>query len=94
MKIHNIRYAKIGGLFVTLPCFILPANKIKAASKNRNKAVMNPEEFGLPSSKQANYGTLKAINSVCYICLPRFEGFRIFEDWIFTSKHIDYIYAK
>ena len=50
LKMHNIRYAKIGGLFVTLPCFILPANKIKAASKNRNKAVMNPEEFGFRKS--------------------------------------------
>lgn len=93
MHIHNVRSAMLGGMFVIMPCFLLPAEKVNKAKKNRYKSVLNPEEFGLPSNDVANYATIKQLNSSVYVCLAKMPN-AFYSDYITTAKHYDYIFMN
>lgn len=93
LDLHGIDRAVVGGLFMAVPVYLLPANKVKQATKNRYKSIINPEEFGLPSNDLVNYCTFKPISTTAYMALAKFEGSYV-NEIITTARNYDYVYIK
>lgn len=54
----------MGKLFVKAKICIMPTEMVHACtSSNRHGAIMDPEQFGLPSCSVVDYGTLRIVNS-------------------------------
>lgn len=90
---HGIDRVVVGGLFLVAPIYLLPSSRVHQASKNRFHVVQNPEEFGLPSNKECNYGTIKPLTSGCYMALAKFEGNYI-NEIVTTARNYDYVFLK
>ena len=93
LNFHGIDHVVIGGLFLTAPIYLLPAKKIKAASKNRYHAVMHPEDFGLPSEKFCHYGTIKQLNNNVYMAIAKFENNYV-NEIVNSVRHYDYVFLR
>ena len=93
LDLHGIDRALVGGLFIAVPVYLLPAHKVEKAMKNRYKSIINPEEFGLPGNDVVNYCTLKPISTTAYMALAKFEG-SYANEIITTAKNYDYVYIK
>lgn len=78
-----------GGMFMILPCWILPSDKISKCRRNRWKAILRPEEYGLPSSKVVNYATASMLPNGNYVALPSNLDHPVF-DYLISAKHIQY----
>lgn len=93
LDLQGIDRALVGGLFIAVPVYLLPAHKVEKAMKNRYKSIINPEEFGLPGNDVVNYCTLKPISTTAYMALAKFEG-SYANEIITTAKNYDYVYIK
>lgn len=77
-----------GGMFTVLPIWILPADKVDKARKNRWGAMLAPTEFGLPDFEEVRYDTIKPLGSNCYYALAR--GSKL-DEHILGARHLDYV---
>ena len=93
LDLHGIDRALVGGLFIAVPVYLLPAHKVEKAMKKRYKSIINPEEFGLPGNDVVNYCTFKPISTTAYMALAKFEG-SYANEIITTAKNYDYVYIK
>lgn len=93
LNFHGIDHVVIGGLFLTAPIYLLPGEKVKAASKNRYHSVMNPEEFGLPSEKVCHYGTIKPLTNNVYMAIAKFENNYV-NEIVNSVRHYDYVFLR
>lgn len=94
MDMYHVKYTKCCGVFAELPCWILPANKVKEAMDKKKTSVLNPLEHGLPSGKVANYATFKQLGNGHYLCLAKFENYEFLSGYLYSAKHIDYVIVK
>lgn len=74
LNLHGIDHVVLSGMFLVAPIYLLPANKVNAACKNRHHSVMNPTEYGLPNEQECHYGTIKQLNYNTYIALAKFKN--------------------
>ena len=93
LDLHGVDRTVVGGLFIAVPVYLLPANKVNKAIKNRYKSVINPEEYGLPSEEVCNYCTFKPISATAYMAVAKFEGNNA-NELITTARNYDYVYLK
>lgn len=93
LQLHGVDHVVVTALFMAVPMYLLPANKVDQARKNRYKAVMDPEKFGLPSSDLVNYGTIQQLSSTAYTALARFEG-SYANELITTARNYENVFLK
>ena len=92
-NIHGATKVVVTGLFLVVPMYILPADRIKKARKNRQKALFNPEEFGLPGFDKVCYGTLRELSPDSYSAIAKIPDCWI-NEYITLSRHYEYVYLK
>ena len=86
---YGIKKVVIGGLFVKTKICVMPTSLITACMKsNRLGAIIDPECFGLPSSKEVDYGTLRIVNNNIATAIAR--GTHI-SDWIDRNYQYEYV---
>lgn len=93
LDMHGVDHVLMGGLFITVPVYLLPAHKVDAAINNRYKSILEPEKFGLPGNDLVNYCTYKPISPTAYMAVAKFDG-NYANEVILTAKNYDYIYLK
>lgn len=93
LNLHGIDHVVIGGMFCVAPIYLLPANKVKAASKNRHHCVTNPTEFGLPSESECHYGTIKPLTNNVYIAIAKFNNNYI-NEIVSSVRNYDYVFLR
>ena len=99
METERVNYVMLGGVFVQLPCYLLPADRVNEAWKHmpgrRTKfaSVINPEKYGLPGDDKVNYGTLQYIGEGCYVALAKIP-ISTTQSYLVSAKHITYVVTK
>ena len=93
LRLHGIDNVVVAGLYIAVPMYLLPANKVKKATRNRWKSIMNPEEFGLPSTELADYGTFKPMSASAYTVMAKFPG-NYANEIINMARHYDHIFLN
>lgn len=93
LDLHGVDRALVGGLFIAVPVYLLPSKKVNQAMKNRFNSVIDPENFGLPSTKLVDYCTFKPISTTAYMAVAKFEN-NYANEIITTARHYDYVYLK
>ena len=90
---HGVDSVMVAGLYVRVPLYLLPANKVKKACRNRFRTVLNPEEFGLPGHDIADYGTFREYSATAYSVVAKFHG-SYANDLIRTAREYEHIFLK
>lgn len=94
LNLHGIDHVVIGGMFCVAPVYLLPANKVKAASPNRRYlSILNPTEHGLPSERDCNYGTIKQLTNNAYIAIAKFDNNYI-NEIVNSVRNYDYVFLR
>lgn len=94
LNLHGIDHVVIGGMFCVAPVYLLPAEKVKAASTSRKYlSILDPIEHGLPSSKECDYGTIKPLTSNVYIALAKFNNNYI-NEIVNSVRSYDYVFLR
>lgn len=66
----------LGGLFVVAKVCLLPASMVdECTSSNRWGAYLHPEKFGLPSTNEVDYRTIRSVNPETYSVLVKNEWY-------------------
>lgn len=85
----GIDYVSAAGLYIVVPVYLLPAKKIRRAmNKKRGGWIPNPEEYGLPSTEEVDYATLKPLSGTCYTALAKMSDDYI-NSLVSTAKNYD-----
>jgi hypothetical protein len=90
---HGVDRVVVGGMFMTVPVYFLPAKKLEKAIKNKFRSVLDPEKFGLPGTDVVDYATYKYVSPTVYMALAKFEG-NYANELITTARNYDYVYLK
>ena len=88
LNYYNQDRVVAGGLYLEVPVYLIDAEVIKKATKNRYNTVLHPEMFSLPGHNKVNYGTLRYIDSHTYMVMAKGTWL---DDWITSPKHYEYV---
>lgn len=93
LDFHGIDHVNVGGLFLVAPIYLIPIKRYKAYSRKRRGVVKKLEDYGLPTEKECQYGSMKAINGKLYMALARFNN-NLLNEVVTSIRHYDYVFLR
>lgn len=74
LYLSGVHYVLCSGLYITVPMYLLPRDRVEKSVHNLYKSVLNPEDYGLPGHDVVDYSTIKSYNGRLYSVIPKLKN--------------------
>lgn len=91
LHLSGVHYVLCSGLYITVPMYLLPHDKVEESMNNRYNSVLNPEDYGLPSHDLADYSTIKSYDGDLYSVIPKLKNSYL-KEFITSAKNYTHVF--
>ncbi|WJZ23530.1 hypothetical protein LIS04_102 [Listeria phage LIS04] len=88
LQYHGAETVMLEGLYMVVEGYLLPTKKVEEAWDLKKNRVPSPAEYGLPSTSEVQYGTMKEISEgTCFVLCQNWAT-----KYINRPSHWKYVY--
>lgn len=87
----GVHYVFCSGLYITVPMYLLPHDRVEKSVHNRYNSVLSPEDYGLPSHDVADYSTIKSYDGDLYSVIPKLKNSYL-KEFITSARNYTHVF--